>query len=219
MYDNGDSDLVTSDLPPIDIYEDGLFIRPCWAQYGYKGDADVNNAFNIFAWINFFELPAGWNRTRFNQAISTSEARFSTTSSSGFATKTYYFQDQPIHSVFRPVQGFMRDDFLFIDRIGSYQGWVSSQPGESIQPWDILTGNFSPNNNGSFILYIYDDTGGLVYQSNPNKGAYVYDVSCGDCDNLTQLKVGDDSSTGYRCLPYENLIEWAKQQRQKLKKI
>lgn len=63
-----------------------------------------------------------------------------------------------------------------------------------------------------------------------NTGSSIYDerlfltpceilLDCGGQCPDGSFAVGDDSTQGYRCLPYENLMNWAKTQRQILRKV
>lgn len=219
MYGNGDSDLVVSDLPPIQIEEDGKFDRPAWRIFYYTYFYDAGDNYLDVYWCNFAELPQGWDYVKFAQAFSTGELRivFSDT------LKKFYVLDELVFETSAPLYPNNYADIIecFVETKSKYDYFSQLRKpwGDPVLPRDVITGDFSPLNNGEFQLSIYDDSGSEIYKSSLNKGAYVYDVSCGNCDKATQLKVGDDNSTGYRCLPYENLINWAKQQRQKLKKI
>lgn len=219
MYDNGASDLVTSDLPPIEIVEDGLFERPAWRIFGYRNYYNSNDGWINEYFCNFTELPSGWDYVRFAQGFSYGELRVVYN-----APFTEFFAfDQLVFITDAYVYPADYYDALtcFVERKKEYDFYVTYRNPwrDPVLPTDKITGDFSPVNNGIVILKIYDDTNKQIYESDPNKGAYAYDISCGDCDNKTQLKVGDDSSKGYQCLPYENLIQWAKIQRQKLNQI
>jgi hypothetical protein len=201
-----------TDHPPIYLNEESRFLYPAWAMWGEttlsKGSSEI--------WVNFYTLPAGHSASDYQNDLYSGKRRASVRYQQSFNDIwTYYYNKQVIFQVEANSYGPFGQEFISLpgDKENLLNLLNSFFPG---RPRRIYN-DFSPGTVWKFAE-CKDSWQTFKYKSDWTLGEYTYTFSCGGCKE-DEFSAPDDSEQGYRCIPYEDVIEFSKQQRQRLNKV
>ena len=205
-------DILKTQRPPIYFKEETRFLYPAWAMWGETTLSE--NSSEI--WLNFFILPAGYSASDYESDQITDRRRFQVIYQPSFNDRRiYFFDNQQIFEVEANSYGAFGQQFISLP--GDKEALLNLINLFFFGKYLRIYTDFSPG-----ILWKFgearDGGNSFFYKTNYTLGEYTYEVACGGCKE-DEFSVPDDNPKGYVCIPYEDIIEFSKQQRQRLNQI
>lgn len=211
MFEDGTTELIQYSSPPLFIDSFSDYKRYCyhfWGAYDDNFPADV-------IWRYFYTLPLGTRGTNAAESIDSGRTRLEVRPYS-FAI---YIEENFIREFGRNPNSIVGGGLSLLTIPEIYQGLLNQDPNWGYVPTLSLEiyGSFEYEaENLIDISFVFNESGEFYYETPPME--HIYDTSCGGC-NSTSFPVNANTPQGYICVPYDDIIEFSKQQRQRLNQI